>query len=242
MALDSIELKIRSCVPSLEEIEVNLKELLRQLLRWFTYKPITKEHTVLTIILSLLKVSQPAMINQICLELKNYNFLFSFQSNFSDETKRILKSEKQFDKLTALRSLINIRPTRELLREILFILKNTEEYDVTGHNCDHFPTLRNNYSPNPVNGYTFTTAWETPITADLNSMHSLKNALQSNVDQENLNHAMQYFEGIVKDYPGEYFLQSPYLFDVNIYLEWYSVWNELIDLLLYYIIFRTFYN
>lgn len=223
LALDSIASKIRTCDSPLDDIEVNLKELLRHLIRWFSHKPLTKDHIVLTIILSLLKVNQIIIIthkyeiNTIFFPYFSYKYLF--QSKFSDETKSFLKSEKMFGKIQSLMAIIKTSSTKELLNEIIFNLQNSNDIEkkITKNELNLCTSTSNNMDNINMDRYKFTQIWETPDPVDQNLMSVIKNKLHSKLDQQSLDSSMRYFGRLVKDYPGEYFLQSPFLFEVRVF-------------------------
>lgn len=56
-------------------------------------------------------------------------------------------------------------------------------------------------------------AWQIPCPADLKTLHSLKSTLI--IDQTDLQQAVQYLRKQIIDFPGEYFLQSPFIFKVS---------------------------
>lgn len=108
------------------------------------------------------------------------------------------KYRKDFNWLQS--NLSELAPSKHSLNEIFDILNENDE------NVD---------TATQAHSFTFTNAWETPLARDLNSMKNLKTSLQTDVDRANLDHALQYFEASVNDFPGEYFLQSPYIFAVR---------------------------
>lgn len=55
-ALETIQSKFRCCRTNLEDLDVNLHELIRNLLKWFQLKPLTDEVRVLDTLLTILKV------------------------------------------------------------------------------------------------------------------------------------------------------------------------------------------
>lgn len=66
------------------------------------------------------------------------------------------------------------------------------------------------------NNFVLGPTWEMPGTSDLNSLKLMKTSLRIDVDQANVEHAIEYFNVIVNDFPGEYFLQSPFIFAVSV--------------------------
>lgn len=114
-------------------------------------------------------------------------------------------------------------PSRQILAEIFEILNavvdnnRNENGKLTTFTAQHLDGV--NYNGQIVadaraHCFTFANAWETPIMSDLNSLKMLKSLLHADVDRANHEHTLKYFDVIVKDYPGEYFLQSPYIFAV----------------------------
>lgn len=116
----------------------------------------------------------------------------------------------------------------QMLNEILDIL-NANEKDTADFENERMATFKARNTDRLLNGndghndggdtrghcFTFTNAWETPQSTDLNSLKLLKTSLRTDADQANHDHALQYFDVIVNDFPGEYFLQSPYIFVVS---------------------------
>lgn len=123
------------------------------------------------------------------------------KSKYRLEAKQLLAKEEFRKDFNWLQSNLSVMaPSRHSLNQIFDILNANDE------NVD---------TDTRAHSFTFTNAWETPFASDLNSMKNLKTSLQTDVDRANLDHALQYFEASVNDFPGEYFLQSPYIFAVR---------------------------
>lgn len=58
-------------------------------------------------------------------------------------------------------------------------------------------------------------AWEVAGQKELQELSLLKSSLSIKSSQNELDHALQYFEHRIKDFPGEFFLQSPFVFLVR---------------------------
>ncbi|XP_055312030.1 uncharacterized protein LOC129574273 isoform X2 [Sitodiplosis mosellana] len=58
----------------------------------------------------------------------------------------------------------------------------------------------------------FEMAWEVPGEAELQVLSSLKSSLSIESSQNELDRALQYFQHRIKDFPGEFFLQSKFVF------------------------------
>lgn len=58
-------------------------------------------------------------------------------------------------------------------------------------------------------------AWEVAGQKELQELSLLKSSLSIKSSQNELDHALQYFEHRIKDFPGEFFLQSPFVFLVS---------------------------
>lgn len=70
----------------------------------------------------------------------------------------------------------------------------------------------------PIEGLKYGRAWETAEEKELNILLQLKSTISTKHDQTELDHALQYFEKYVYDFPGEFFLQMPFIFTVSITL------------------------
>lgn len=60
--------------------------------------------------------------------------------------------------------------------------------------------------------YDFIKCWDMPSPVELESINSVKIALDPDSDSENLSHALMFVKAGIKDYPAEYFLQPPFLY------------------------------
>lgn len=58
-------------------------------------------------------------------------------------------------------------------------------------------------------------AWEIVGKRELDELIKLKSTISTKHNQAELDHALQYFEKYIYDFPGEFFLQMPYLFTVR---------------------------
>lgn len=58
-------------------------------------------------------------------------------------------------------------------------------------------------------------AWEVAGQKELQELSLLKSSLSIKSSQNEIDHALQYFEHRIKDFPGEFFLQSPFVFLVR---------------------------
>lgn len=60
-AINNVQSKFQSCnTPHLNELNVNVNDLIKHLIRWFDFKPVTNEKQVFEILLLLLKVNKYA--------------------------------------------------------------------------------------------------------------------------------------------------------------------------------------
>lgn len=116
-------------------------------------------------------------------------------------------------------------PSQHTLNKMLDILNANDEYkrnendrldSFSAKHMDRMNGIDDITVDTRASCFTFTNAWETPLANDLNTLKLLKTSLKTDVDRANLEHAFQYFDVIVNDFPGEYFLQSPYIFAVRI--------------------------
>lgn len=57
--------------------------------------------------------------------------------------------------------------------------------------------------------------WQQPVASDMNSLKLLKSSLRADSEQANIQHALQFLDTAINDFPGEYFLQPPYIFFVR---------------------------
>lgn len=138
------------------------------------------------------------------------------------KTKRILKNKNYRTEFNWLGSkLAEMSPSRRNLDEILNAIDDNnrnENGKLTAFTAQHLDSVNCNeqiVADARVHCFTFANAWETPMASDLNSLKTLKSLLHADVDRDNHEHTLKYFDVIVKDYPGEYFLQSPYIFAVR---------------------------
>lgn len=65
--------------------------------------------------------------------------------------------------------------------------------------------------------FRYTNAWDMPGPSDLNSLISMNTSLDASSDEDNIEHALKFFNVKVNDYPAEYFLQPPFIFLVNVF-------------------------
>lgn len=61
----------------------------------------------------------------------------------------------------------------------------------------------------------FEEAWEVPEVADKEILHPLKESLGVDKEKADVEHAVQYFQQHANDFPGEFFLQSPFIYAVS---------------------------
>lgn len=148
------------------------------------------------------------------------------KSKFRSEARKILKNKKYQSDFNWLQSNWNemAPPSKECLNEILDILNANDEEDrqengrLDASSARHMNLVNEKEvtdADTRAHCFAFTNAWETPLASDLNTLKLLKQSLQADVDRANHEHALLYFDVIVNDYPGEYFLQSPYIFAVR---------------------------
>lgn len=57
-------------------------------------------------------------------------------------------------------------------------------------------------------------AWEVLEEKELQALSTLKSSLSIKHSQLELDHAFQYFQQYIQDFPGEFFLQTPFIFVV----------------------------
>lgn len=222
-ALDTITKKLRDAThPHLNDLTVNLDELVNSLMKWFRLEPLTNEQRVLTILLILLKVIHAIGMRQ---QPTNCPIELNFQSKYRGEAKQLLGNKKYRIELRRLHSeLSEIAPARQILNEILDILNSNEIIEpgeskrldaFSGRETNRTNGNAETLTDGRAHHFAFTNAWELPQLSDVNSLKLLKTSLQEDVDRLNHEHALQYFDVIVNDYPGEFFLQSPYIFAVR---------------------------
>lgn len=58
----------------------------------------------------------------------------------------------------------------------------------------------------------------------MNSIKLLKSSLRSDTEEANVQHALQFLNVAINDFPAEYFLQPPYIFFVS-----FSAFNILLN-------------
>lgn len=74
-----------------------------------------------------------------------------------------------------------------------------------------------NFSYN-IDGLRFEMAWEVAGHKELQALSKLKSSLSIKSNQKELDHALQYFQHSIKDFPGEFFLQTPFVFMVTLFI------------------------
>lgn len=147
------------------------------------------------------------------------------KSKFRSEAKSILENKRYRSEFNWLQSkLAEMAPSKRCLNEILDILNENDEDNqqedgrLDAFSARHMDCVNGNEDGDAdtrAHFFSFTNAWETPLASDLNTLKLLKQSLRADVDRANHEHALLYFDVIVNDYPGEYFLQSPYIFAVG---------------------------
>lgn len=79
-----------------------------------------------------------------------------------------------------------------------------------------FPSFESiNYSSYNTDGLQFETAWEVLGQKELQAFSSLMASLSIKHSQAELDHALHYFQQYILDFPGEFFLQTPFIFTVS---------------------------
>lgn len=200
-------------------------------MKWFRCKPLTDVHRVLNILLAFLQV---IFVIRMKYFTKNGNKIHPFsmpiffkmvKSKFQWETKKILENKKYRSEFNWLQSKLDeTAPSKQSLNEIFDIL-NANDDDSRDENArlatssaryiDSTSANEDMAADTRAHCFTFTSAWETPLASDMNTLKLVNTSLQTDADRANHEHTLQYFDMIVNDYPGEYFLQSPYIFAVR---------------------------
>lgn len=139
----------------------------------------------------------------------------SSQSNYQRDVRRFFAPATHFERLTSLRSQLQNKLSKDMLSDIIDTLNRD---DIFTGSIASAPVSSSTSSlltdvDDGRHGYIFVRAWETAEPSDANSIHELKTAIRSDADVESLERAMQYFSVIVDDFPGEYFLQAPFVFE-----------------------------
>lgn len=67
----------------------------------------------------------------------------------------------------------------------------------------------------PIDGLNYERAWEVAEKTELEVLLKLKSTISPKHSQSELDHALQYFGKYIYDFPGEFFLQMPFLFTVS---------------------------
>lgn len=147
------------------------------------------------------------------------------KSKFRSEAKKILRNKRYRSEFNWLQSkLSEMAPSKECLNEISDTLNANDEDNrqengrLDVFSARHMDRVNGNEDADTdtrAHGFQFTNAWETLLASELNTLKLLKQSLRADVDRANHEHALLYFDVIVNDYPGEYFLQSPYIFAVR---------------------------
>lgn len=67
-----------------------------------------------------------------------------------------------------------------------------------------------------IEGFKYERAWEIAGKAELDVLVQLKSAISTKHNQNELDHALGFFQKYVYDFPGEFFIQTPFIFKVNV--------------------------
>lgn len=66
-----------------------------------------------------------------------------------------------------------------------------------------------------IEGLKYEQAWEVPGQIESTALSTLKSSISLKHSQSEIDHALQFFEKYVYDFPGEFFLQTPFIFTVS---------------------------
>lgn len=66
-----------------------------------------------------------------------------------------------------------------------------------------------------IDGLKYERAWEAAGKTELEVLLQLKSNMSTKHDQNEIDHALHYFEKYIYDFPGEFFLQRPFIFTVK---------------------------
>lgn len=66
-----------------------------------------------------------------------------------------------------------------------------------------------------MDGLQFESAWEVPGQIEVTALSQLQSSISIKHSQAELDRALHYFEKYIYDFPGEFFLQKPFIFTVS---------------------------
>ncbi|XP_055306610.1 protein rotatin homolog, partial [Sitodiplosis mosellana] len=203
-AIENVQSKFQSCRTDLQELAVDVNDLVKRLLKWFDYQPVTNVKQIFDILLALLK------------------------SKYQSDAVRILSKYGKRGDLNRIRVFATDPISKSYYDEIIQILNAHKlEYpkqtraEVNNDNCEtpKTPDIGATWKFKDINenrcsadGLRFEMAWEVAGQRELQELSSLKSSLSIKSNQNELDHALQYFQHRIKDFPGEFFLQSPFVF------------------------------
>ncbi|XP_031630428.1 uncharacterized protein LOC116345312 [Contarinia nasturtii] len=197
-AINNVQSKFQSCGIDLQDLTVDVNDLIKHLMHWFEFKPVTNANQIFEILLLLLKSKYQSDAVRI---LSRYNKRGDLQrigifaedrisNGYYQEIIRIVNGHKvEFERPVK----VDVQYEAPRIPDVL----NFQDINANSYNTD---------------GLQYETAWEEAGQKELQELSQLKSSLCAKNNHIELEHALQYFQHRVNDFPGEFFLQSPFVF------------------------------
>ncbi|KAJ6648599.1 Protein rotatin like [Pseudolycoriella hygida] len=202
-ALKSVELAFKVY----DQLIYNGPYLMKSLIEWFHLKPRREETCVLNLIHEILKGDQ------------------------RDDTIYTFGLKKLQEKLSTIDQGLETGPQKDVMRKILLSLSSHEHVkDLTDTLTNTSLDEKSNFSmssvqvddlnidsANALEYLDYVVPWDIPDPSDLNSLNLLKSSLRLDADMKDIMHAVSFLKTAIVDFPAEYFLQPPYIFQVILF-------------------------
>ncbi|XP_055923386.1 protein rotatin homolog [Eupeodes corollae] len=198
--LEQIENKVARALTHNERIDFRPGELIKYLIRWFAFQPLQAKDVVLNLIMIILK------------------------SPYRQEVIDYLGEERLKKELGKVKILVKSTPEVQLVAEILTMLeKNVNEVIEISDSLsisDSYDSLSIrdlDIGDNNMGGFSndmgYEIAWSKASVPDYNSLKVISDILKTtNSSASDLHNALQHIQITIDDYPAEYFLQPPHIF------------------------------
>ncbi|XP_055849600.1 protein rotatin homolog [Episyrphus balteatus] len=192
--LEQIENKVARALIHNERIDFRPGELIKYLIRWFAFQPLQAKDIVLNLIMRILK------------------------SPYRQDVIDYLGEERLKKELGKVKILVKSTPEVQLVGEILTMLENdvSEVIEISdtlsiSSSYDSL-SIRDLDSESQANGMGYEIAWSKASVPDYNSLKVISDILKNNNSASDLHNALQHIQITIDDYPSEYFLQPPHIF------------------------------
>ncbi|XP_037032137.1 uncharacterized protein LOC119071380 isoform X2 [Bradysia coprophila] len=196
-ALKAVELQFKVY----DHLNFNGPFLMKALIKWFDFDQVCEETRVLHLIYDILKGDQ------------------------RDDTICTLGLTKLKEKFQIIEQRLQHDSHKDVLKKIQIYLSNYGQQSETDMLDDTTLDVMSNISVPCERGddlaldtgsafdcLDYIVPWEIPGPADLNSLNLLKSSLRLDADTKDILHAITFLKTAIVDFPAEYFLQPPYIF------------------------------